>query len=379
MYPWQLDPDFNVEAWQAEWNQLKQDGSHVIESRHRHKNGTIFPVEISCHFIVHDDVECSFVFVQNITERKRTTEVFVAHEAQLRQKERHQRALLDNFPFEVWMKDKESRFLAVNQAFAQAFGFDDANQLIGKNDFDSSPPDLAEIYRADDREVMATRQKKTVEEEIEDQGVRKWVETYKAPVLDENNEILGTVGFARDITARKDAEKQMRFLAHFDQLTNLPNRTLLIDRTNQAIAKAKRKKSMLAVLYLDLDKFKPVNDKLGHNIGDLLLKAIAARLLECAKRESDTASRVGGDEFVILLSHIQEKQDAVIVAEKILHALRQPFTIESHTIYISASIGIAIYPEHAQDVEEMLKLADNAMYQAKKIGHDCYQFYQPEQ
>jgi diguanylate cyclase (GGDEF)-like protein/PAS domain S-box-containing protein len=327
---------------------------------------------------VHDGIELDFIFAQNITERKRMLEALVEREAQLHNTERSQRALLDNFPFEVWMKDKESRFLAVNQVFANTHGFEDASQLIGKSDFDISSADLAKTYRADDISVMTKHKKKTVEKEIEDNGARKWIEIYKAPILDDNDEVLGTVGFARDITERKSAETRMQALAHHDQLTKLPNRTLLSDRATRAIADAKRSKSMLAVLFLDLDKFKPVNDEFGHNIGDLLLKAVAVRLLQCAERESDTVARVGGDEFVVLLSHIQEKQDAITVAEKILQAIRQPFSVQNHHLSIGTSIGIAIYPEHADNLDTLLKHADSAMYQAKNNGKNCYQFYEKE-
>ncbi len=368
MHPWEFDPDFPPEAWGPMWEGLKSNGDVHIETRHRRKDGTLFPVEITGHYISHDGAEFSFTFVQDISERKRA-------DMALRQKERYQRALLDNFPFEVWLKDTESRFLAVNQVFARTFGAKNAEELVGKSDYDIATRGLAEAYRADDRDVLATRQKKTVEEEIEDQGVRKWVETFKAPVVDENGELLGTVGFARDITARKDAEKHVRHLAHFDQLTNLPNRTLLTDRLYQALALARRDKAMLVLMFLDLDRFKPVNDKLGHDVGDLLLKEVATRLMDCVQRESDTVARAGGDEFVILLPHIEKEQDAIIVAEKILHTISQPFAIEQHTITISSSIGIAIYPLHGDEVNLLMKNADKAMYQAKKSGRNCYRFF----
>jgi diguanylate cyclase (GGDEF)-like protein len=128
-------------------------------------------------------------------------------------------------------------------------------------------------------------------------------------------------------------------------------------------------------MFLDLDKFKPVNDELGHDVGDLLLKEVATRLQNCVKRESDTVSRLGGDEFVILLPLIEEEHDAAVVAEKALQALSQPFEIEQHTINISCSIGIAVYPEHGKDAHALMINADNAMYKAKQAGRSCFSFF----
>jgi diguanylate cyclase (GGDEF)-like protein/PAS domain S-box-containing protein len=440
--------------------------------------------------ILHDGNEFNFVFVQDTTERKKI-------ENALRQKEGYQRALLDNFPFMVWLKDKQSNYLVVNQVLAKALGEQDPSKMVGKSDFDYSPKEIAEGYQRDDRLVLASNQRKTLEEALIDHlGVRRWLETFKAPVVDENGEQLGTVGFARDITerkkieeelriaaiafesqegmiitdanaiilkinqaftkmtgftaeeavgykmnllksgkhdasfyaemwesikqrgswqgeiwnrrkngniypewltitavtdgggdvthyvgtmiditVRKTVEEQMHHLAHHDVLTNLPNRTLLADRLHQALAQARREKGMLALMFLDLDKFKPVNDELGHDVGDLLLKEVATRLQNCVKRESDTVSRLGGDEFVILLPLIEEEHDAAVVAEKALQALSQPFEIEQHTINISCSIGIAVYPEHGKDAHALMINADNAMYKAKQAGRSCFSFF----
>ena len=153
---------------------------------------------------------------------------------------------------------------------------------------------------------------------------------------------------------------------------------LLSDRLNQALAQARREKVLLGLLYLDLDRFKPVNDMLGHDVGDLLLIQVAARLRECVSRAADTVSRIGGDEFVVLLAHLDHEDDAVVIADRILEALNQPFTVGPHTIAISTSIGIALYPEHGADALALMKNADNAMYQAKGQGRSCYCLYQPE-
>ena len=172
----------------------------------------------------------------------------------------------------------------------------------------------------------------------------------------------------------KEMKQRYQHLAHHDMLTGLPNRSLFTDRLQQMLAQAKRSTSQGALIYLDLDKFKPVNDTLGHSIGDRVLMAIAQRL-QSAVRESDTVARIGGDEFVVLLPSIESRQDASTVAEKIRLALEQPFEISGHTIQIGCSLGIAVYPEHGEDEICLMKNADTAMYKAKQNGRNNVQMY----
>lgn len=209
-------------------------------------------------------------------------------------------------------------------------------------------------------------------------GSIKWVLARGMVVSrDGNGQPLRMIGTHTDITGRKLNEDRVRHLAHYDVLTGLPNRALLTDRMHQAMALARRDKAMLAVMFLDLDKFKPINDTFGHDIGDLLLKEVARRLLNSI-RASDTVARIGGDEFVVLLPTIEQEQDATVVAKKILHALNQAFDIASHSLHISSSIGIAIYPEHADNEKLLLINADIAMYHAKKNGRDGFKLYNSE-
>lgn len=180
-----------------------------------------------------------------------------------------------------------------------------------------------------------------------------------------------------DVTERKREEDRTHYLAHYDALTHLPNRTLITDRIRQALAKAKRDKMRMALMFVDLDKFKPVNDELGHDVGDLLLQEVAKRLQDCM-RESDTAARTGGDEFIVLLPTIDAEPDARVVAEKIRHTLCQPFELAGHRLNISCSIGVAVYPEHGGNEEQLVKHADIAMYHAKQDGRNNVKIFRAE-
>ncbi|GAB3550103.1 hypothetical protein GCM10027343_32750 [Noviherbaspirillum agri] len=182
------------------------------------------------------------------------------------------------------------------------------------------------------------------------------------------------VGTYSDISERKEREELIRHLAQHDPLTDLPNRALYNDRLRQALLKARRENGSLAVIYFDLDKFKPVNDTYGHEVGDLLLKAVASRVRGCL-RESDTVARVGGDEFVVLLPSITVEADAVTVADNILRQLNTPFDIDGHTLNISGSLGIATYPSDGQDEASLTRCADRAMYQAKQAGRNQIQVH----
>ena len=181
----------------------------------------------------------------------------------------------------------------------------------------------------------------------------------------------------RDITDRKEAEARIRYMALHDALTGLPNRTLFEDRLDNAIAQARRHQAPVAVLMLDLDRFKNINDSLGHHVGDELLEQVAARLRACL-RESDTAARLGGDEFAISLPELASIEDAKTVAEKILEVLQEPFQVEQHELNIGGSIGIARYPDDGTDHATLLRAADAAMYDAKAQGRGIYRFFTPE-
>ena len=203
------------------------------------------------------------------------------------------------------------------------------------------------------------------------------IEDSAAPIVDREGRVAGAVIVFHDASAARARALEMAYLAQRDVLTDLPNRTLLNDRAAQAIAAARRRGTALAVVVLDVDRFKQVNDSLGHAIGDQLLQSIAQRLVLCV-RSSDTVSRQGGDEFVILLAALGQQADAAVTAQKILAAIAMPHRIGGHDIAVTASLGISLYPDDGQDGETLINSADYAMYQAKGTGDNAFQFFEPD-
>ena len=206
-------------------------------------------------------------------------------------------------------------------------------------------------------------------------GSEAAIEDSTSPIHDRQGRVTGAVMVFHDVSATRALSVRMSHMAQHDSLTDLPNRAVLKDRLTQSMAMAHRHGQQLAVLFLDLDSFKRVNDSLGHDVGDRLLRCVAQRLLACV-RSSDTVSRVGGDEFVVLLSEVADAQDAAICAQKILVALSAPYHIDEHDLQLSASIGVGAYPNDGTDAETLMKHADFAMYHAKGIGGNSFQFFE---
>ncbi|MEO8184199.1 MAG: EAL domain-containing protein [Deltaproteobacteria bacterium] len=202
------------------------------------------------------------------------------------------------------------------------------------------------------------------------------IEESIAPIHDRLGEATGAVFVFRDVSAARAMSLQMTHSAEHDYLTGLPNRKLLNERVGQAIALARRHSKQVAVLFLDLDGFKHINDSLGHPVGDKLLQSIARRLVDCA-RTSDTVSRQGGDEFVVLLSEVQHEEDAATAANRILVSVAEAHTIDAHDLHVTMSIGVSVYPADGADAETLIKNADTAMYQAKENGRQGYQYFRP--
>jgi diguanylate cyclase (GGDEF)-like protein/PAS domain S-box-containing protein len=230
--------------------------------------------------------------------------------------------------------------------------------------------------------MLASRTNKTVALTpncvlIRGDGVEAAIEDSAAPIHDRRGAVTGAVMVLHDVSAARAITLKMSYLAQHDSLTDLPNRVLLNDRVNAAIALSSRYGRKLAMLLVDLDRFKHINDSLGHPVGDRLLQSVVLRLLTCV-RSSDTVGRQGGDEFVVLLQEVSHAQDAAITATKILEVLRKPHYIDEHELHVTASIGIATYPDDGTDVETLMKKVDLAMYQAKETGRNSYQFFESE-
>jgi diguanylate cyclase (GGDEF)-like protein/PAS domain S-box-containing protein len=250
---------------------------------------------------------------------------------------------------------------------------------------------IEEVFRIVDASTRETTQNPMVEAIRQDKtvgltpncvlirrnGSDAAIEDSAAPIHDRRGRVTGAVMVFHDVSSARALSVRMSYLAQHDSLTDLPNRALLNDRLHRAIVLAERHRQRLAVLFLDVDRFKHINDSVGHVIGDRLLQSLAQRLLTCV-RSSDTVSRQGGDEFVILLSEVTHAADAAVSAEKLLLALSEPHRIDQHELEVTVSIGIATYPDDGTDAEALLKRADFAMYHAKDSGRNNYQFFEPK-
>ena len=282
---------------------------------------------------------------------------------------------VERTPLAVIEWDRQQRITAWNPAAEAIFGFP-VHEALGK----TLPQLLAptgerKSVEAMCEELMASSEgNKITLTNATRAGRAIHCEWYNTPLVDPHGAVFGFASLVHDVTERLNTERTIHYMAHHDALTGLPNRRLMQDRLNQAIMAARRKQRHVAVLFLDLDRFKVVNDTLGHDTGDFILKDVARRLMTCV-READTVSREGGDEFVVILPDLERPENARVVADKILAELARPVEIGGHEIHITPSIGISQYPNDATDVNQLLKHADNAMYQAKDAGRNTIRFF----
>ncbi len=362
------------EIYYAElWSTISSGKVWKGEIVNRRKDGTSYPEEMTITPIVQNvgpGTETYFIAIkEDITERNRAKEeLYRAHQTL--------QTVMDTIPQRVFWKDRHCVYLGCNRTFATDAGLSKPAEIVGKSDMDLAWSENAEAYRADDKLVMERGRAKLDFEEIQDRpdGSRVWLRTNKLPLWNREGKVIGIIGTYEDITARKVAEERVRFLAYYDALTGLPNRSLLQDRMAKAIAHARRQKNKLALLFLDLDRFKDINDSLGHSIGDLLLREVAERLKTWA-REQDTVARLGGDEFLIMLTELKYIQDAAVAAERLMDAMTAGFVVQEHTLTVSCSIGISIFPEQGMDAEALIKNADAALYSAKDAGRNNFRFF----
>ena len=296
----------------------------------------------------------------------------------LKESEAQMRTLIETIPDLVWVKDPNGVFLFCNRRFERFFGASEA-EIQGMTDYDFVDRELADFFRQNDKIAMQLGRPSINEEEVTyaDDGHREVLETIKTPLIGLGGELIGVLGIARDITERKQQEAQILRQAHFDPLTDLPNRFLVLDRLSQLIMEADRNKDQIAVLFLDLDDFKKINDTLGHESGDKLLVEAADRLRKTV-RNCDTVGRLGGDEFIVLLADLNTPMDARIVVENMVSRFRNPFRIDARELVLTASVGIAVYPDDGVNPSRLLRNADSAMYHAKEQGRNTYSYFTDE-
>jgi diguanylate cyclase (GGDEF)-like protein/PAS domain S-box-containing protein len=292
-------------------------------------------------------------------------------------------AIIDQVPGQLFVKDTACRFLVANDACAAGRTFIATGEvviaatIIGKTDFEMFPKEIAQGVNDIEARIMQSGQPMIdiLEHNLDEAGHSRWLSMSKVPLRDANHEVIGLLGVGHDVTARKLAEDQVHFLAHHDALTGLPNRILLIDRLTQATLHAQRADRWVTVVFADFDNFKLVNDSLGHEAGDAVLKAIADRMTQSV-RATDSVVRLGGDEFVILLVDQPNNADLIsITIEKIRAAIAEPIIIAGQSLLMTCSMGIATFPNDGHDAETLLRNADMAMYQAKALGRDNFQLF----
>jgi diguanylate cyclase len=331
------------------------------------------------------------ITINNALKEKRLQKQNLFMQQQLSESERLHRYIVNTSPDIIYILDQDGYFTFINERIESLLGFS-KEEIVGKHySFLVHHDDLEQAKYVFNERRIGTRAAKNIELRLKckDDGKSRHFNNRTLPIelsamgmyAGEGNArktYTGTYGVARDVTERKIAEETINFQAYHDLLTKLPNRALLRDRLSLAINNAKRENEQLAVMFLDLDRFKNINDSLGHMIGDELLQQVSMRLKECI-RAADTLARFGGDEFTLMLPRLHHgSDDAIKLAEKITSTLKQPFNIDGHELYVSASIGIAIYPQDGAHMDTLIKHADVAMYHVKGQGKNGYQFYSDE-
>jgi diguanylate cyclase (GGDEF)-like protein/PAS domain S-box-containing protein len=298
--------------------------------------------------------------IGQFVQRKQAEEV-------IRENEERFRSLTELSSDLYWEQDEHYRFTKISGAYSR---------LAGKHRWDEECFNMTETDWAAHKAILDSRQSFRDLElgRTNEKGEKVWVNVSGEPVFDEAGAFKGYRGVGKDITARKRDEERIQYLATHDSLTSLPNRTMFNDVLGLSLQAARRYHRSFAVLFLDLDRFKIINDTLGHEAGDLLLKEMGARLTDTV-RSSDVVARLGGDEFVLLIQEVSEAKQAEAVARKILSALIKPMFIGGQECRVTASIGICLYPSDAADEQALMKNADMAMYRAKEEGKNTYRFY----
>lgn len=364
-----FDPDFPTEQWPEHWEAIKEHGSFTFESRHRTKDGRIYPVEVSVNYMRFEDAEYNCGYARDITKRK--------------QMEEDLRIAATTFESQdaILITDQNANILRVNQAFQDMTGYG-ADDLIGKNPrILNSGRHAASFYRSMWSGLLnAGKWSGEMWTRRNNGSIFPAAVTITA-VYDDHQQVTNYVSVTRDISHIKKTEQEIHQLAFYDHLTQLPNRRLLLEQLQHTIAGSARHGWYAALIFLDLDHFKTINDTQGHIAGDRLLIEAARRLKTCI-REGDSVARLGGDEFVVVVEELSAVTNEAVtqtelIVDKIREELSKPYKLKNYDHLSTASIGINLFRGHQESVDDLLKHADIAMYQAKTAGRNAVRFYDP--
>jgi len=361
--PTELAPEFGAVLMENNWN------IPVRETLRQRKDGSTFEASETIapiHNAAGQTVGFAII-LRDITERKQ-------QERHIKESEQRYKSLFQHNPDAIFSLDLDGNFVKMNPAVQQMSGYPSA-ELMSRS--------ILSLIVEEDREHASVSFHKTKTGNTEHYelailhktGRRIELGVTMIPIIIDG-EIVGTYGIAKDITDSKQAQATINHLAYHDSLTELPNRRLFEDRLVEAIQEAEEQDQMLSVLFLDLDRFKIINDSMGHGFGDLMLQSVAQRLTACV-REFDTVARMGGDEFTLLLPNIGTMETTTRIADQVLETFKEPLKIDGHELHITPSIGISVYPNDGQDAVTLMKNADTAMYRAKEQGKNNYQLYTP--
>ncbi len=373
----QIHPDDRQQVLNAAEKARQSGQGERVEYRMRHKDGTWRSLESTACTVRNARGQTDKLVIVNrdITERKRAEELML-HNTALRHAEEKYRAIFEDAVVGIFQMTLDGRPLNINRALAHIHGYDSPAQMLAEvsnvaRQMFVDPGRMAKLVQAlDENGVVRGAEVEVYRRD----GTKKWLLLSLRAVRDASGIVALHEGTVEDISDRKVAQERVQYLAYYDALTGLPNRTLLQDRLSKALASAHRQNDKVALLFLDLDRFKNINDSLGHSVGDLLLKEVAERLKRTA-REQDTVARLGGDEFLIVVNDVKNVPDAAVTAERFMDAMTPEFVIQGNPLSISCSLGISIFPDHGADGETLIKNADAAMYCAKDYGRDNFRFF----
>ncbi len=367
MTVFEINPDYQSGVWDAHFENIKRHGILTFEARHRTKDGRVFPVEITANYVHVDGQEINFATVRDIGERKQAAQT----QAQLA-------AIVQTSNDAIVSRAPDDTIVSWNAAAERMFGWR-AHEVLGRpfrRLLSLAPEGIRQqhferLLRGESAPLLLEQIRRRKD------GSTIHVQTAMSAVKDGEGKVLFVSCIMRDITEKIKAERHIEQLATIDGLTGLSNRSMLLEQMNAAIARALRSANQLAVMFVDLDRFKEVNDTLGHDAGDELLRECAKRLSACV-REPDFVARLGGDEFVVLLADITDTAAVSPIAERMLDMLTAPYHLRGVQAQVSASIGICFFPADGRDVTTLMKNADIAMYHAKELGRNNFQYFAEE-